>query len=112
MKIAVAMDNNRISQHFGHCGTFMIATIDETSKSIADREIVVPPAHTPGVLPQWLSERGVTAVIAGGMGTQAQELFRSNGVIVITGVQSDHPQRAILSWLNGELPQGTNACDH
>jgi predicted Fe-Mo cluster-binding NifX family protein len=46
------------------------------------------------------------------MGTQAQKLFRSNGVIVITGVQSDHPQRAILSWLNGELPQGTNACDH
>ena len=112
MKIAVALDNNRISRHFGHCSMFLIATVDEKTKTIIDREIAVPPGHAPGVLPKWLSEKCVGAVIAGGMGTQAQELFRESGVAVITGVRSDHPQKAIVDWLNGELSQGKNTCDH
>lgn len=112
MKIAVALDNNRISSHFGHCSMFMIATVDTRAKTIIDREIAVPPRHAPGVLPQWLHEKGVNAVIAGGMGTQAQELFRSCGISVVTGATSDHPQKAIFDWLNGEFSPGTNTCDH
>lgn len=112
MKIAVAVENNRICAHFGHCRTFMIATVDESEKTIVDREMVVPPGHEPGVLPKWLIGKGVSAVIAGGMGTQAQQLFRESGIAVVTGARSDHPQKAVLDWLNGELSVGENACDH
>ncbi|MCK7542001.1 MAG: hypothetical protein MZV63_69485 [Marinilabiliales bacterium] len=37
-----------------------------------------PRPHEPGLLPGWLAEKGVTDVIAGGMGQRAIGLFNSH----------------------------------
>lgn len=112
MKIAVPTSSGKLCMHFGHCETFVIVTIDDTTKAITDKEELVPPPHEPGVLPRWLHQKGVTVIIAGGMGMRAQQFFRQYGIEVIVGASPDHPQTVVSSWLNGTLTTGDNVCDH
>ena len=71
-----------------------------------------PPAHAPGVYPQWLGSIGVNVIIAGGMGQRAQQLFAQNGVEVIIGASADSPEELLLAYLQDTLMTGNNICDH
>jgi ATP-binding protein involved in chromosome partitioning len=55
---------------------------------------------------------GVSFVIAGGMGSRAQSLFQQNRIAVIIGAMETDPEKAVLSYLNGQLATGENICDH
>jgi predicted Fe-Mo cluster-binding NifX family protein len=112
MKIAMPVAENKLCMHFGHCEKFVIVDVDEKTKTIISKEEVIPPPHEPGLLPKWLHEKGVTTIIAGGMGNRAQQFFRQFGIQVVVGAPSDHPQELILRWLKGELVLGKNVCDH
>ena len=112
MKYAVPVSGGLVSAHFGHCEQFAIMDVDEDKKQILKKELVSSPAHEPGLLPQWLAEKGVSLVIAGGMGSRAQGLFQQNRIGVITGVMESDPEKAVLSYLNGILTAGDNTCDH
>jgi predicted Fe-Mo cluster-binding NifX family protein len=112
MKIAVSTAAGKLCMHFGHCEKFVIATVDEHTKTITAKEEAVPPPHEPGVLPKWLHDMGVNTIIAGGMGSRAQQFFQEFGIQVIIGAPADHPQTVILNWLKGELVTGGNSCDH
>jgi len=57
-------------------------------------------------------EQGVSAVIAGGMGSRAQALFHENRIGVIIGVMETDPEKAVLNYLSGSLATGDNICDH
>ena len=112
MKYAVPVNGGVVSAHFGHCEQFALIDVDETKKQILKKELVNPPGHEPGLLPQWLAEKGVSLVIAGGMGSRAQGLFQQNKIGVITGIMESDPEKAVLSHLNGILATGANICDH
>jgi predicted Fe-Mo cluster-binding NifX family protein len=112
MKIALPTAQDTLCMHFGHCEVFTIITVDEAAKSITATEEAVPPPHEPGVLPEWLHEKGVNLVIAGGMGMRAQQLFNQFGIDVVVGVASDKPETVVGKWLAGNLQTGTNYCDH
>ena len=112
MKVAIPTAAGKLCMHFGHCETFAILTIDEKAKAITGIEDVVPPPHEPGVLPKWLHEKGVKAIIAGGMGMRAQQFFEQFGIQVVVGAQPDDPQMVVLNWLQGKLVTGGNICDH
>jgi ATP-binding protein involved in chromosome partitioning len=51
-------------------------------------------------------------VIAGGMGSRAQNIFQENGIQVVVGTLENDPEQAVLNHLNGELATGGNVCDH
>jgi len=51
-------------------------------------------------------------VIAGGMGSRAQALFRENRIEVIIGAMGDDPERIVLDHIRGALETGDNLCDH
>ena len=112
MKYAVPVNGDVVSAHFGHCEQFALIEVDEAKKQILKKELVNSPGHEPGVLPQWLAEKGVSLVIAGGMGSRAQSLFQQNKIGVITGIMESDPEKAVLSYLNGILATGANTCDH
>ncbi len=112
MKIAVPVANGRLCLHFGHCSQFVIHEVDAVAKRTLRREYLTPPAHEPGVLPRWLHEQGVSAVIAGGMGQRAQQLFAENGVEVIVGAPEGDPDEIVAAYLAGSLKAGENVCDH
>jgi len=112
MKYAVPVTNGELSQHFGHCEHFALFDVDEQSKQITGKEEIPAPEHQPGLLPKWLSEKGASVIIAGGMGPMAQQLFGENGVKVIIGATESDPEKAVLDHLNGSLATGDNVCDH
>jgi predicted Fe-Mo cluster-binding NifX family protein len=113
MKIAVPVTNNTLCLHFGHCEKFVIVTVDDSTKTITGKKEVIPPPHEPGLLPKWLhGEHGVTVIIAGGMGSHAQQLFQEYNIAVITGAPAEHPQTVIMQWLDEKLITGSNGCDH
>ncbi|MBT3182869.1 MAG: ATPase [Deltaproteobacteria bacterium] len=112
MKIAIPIDGNRLSLHFGHCEKFIMFDIDEGSKNIIKEEIVDAPPHEPGLLPEWLGGKGVTMIIAGGMGRRAQDLFSERKIDVVIGASADAPKDIVSAYLNGNLKTGGNICDH
>ena len=110
MKIAIPLVSGKLSSHFGHCDQFGIYEIEENK--IVSTKMENPPGHEPGALPKWLKENGVTLVLAGGMGSRAQNLFESFGIHVSIGVPSWEPEEIVKAYLEDKLPQGNNICDH
>ncbi len=111
MRFAVPTHERKLCQHFGHCEAFAII---ETAGNgaILKEEYVPAPEHQPGLLPGWLAERGVSCVIAGGMGSRAKQLFAEKGVTVVTGAQGEYPREVVENYLKGTLVTGANTCDH
>ena len=112
MRYAVPVTDGKVAMHFGHCQHFALFDVDAARKKILSKEIASSPGHEPGVLPVWLADEGVSAVIAGGMGSRAQDLFRQNRIEVIIGAKEGDPEKAVLECLNGTLATGDNICDH
>lgn len=112
VKYAVPMSGGSVSAHFGHCEQFTLIDVDEVNKKILNKKTVNSPGHEPGLLPKWLAQQGVDLIIAGGMGTRAQDLFQQNKIGVIVGVVESDPEKAVSSYLRGTLNAGNNMCDH
>jgi len=112
MKIAIPVVNKLLCLHFGHCDQFAMITVDEQTKVITNHEMLTPPPHEPGVLPKWLADLGANVIIAGGMGSQAQTLFKMNGIKVVVGAPVDSPEKLVAAYLSATLVSGVNTCDH
>jgi len=112
MKYAVPVSGGMVSPHFGHCEHFAIFDVEEQGKAITKKENISSPEHQPGLLPGWLAEKGVSVVIAGGMGPRAQELFQQNNIMVVIGALESDPEKAVLNYISGGLATGENVCDH
>jgi len=110
IRFAVPTNDRKLCAHFGHCAEFAI--IDVENNAILAESYITPPPHEPGLLPGWLSERGVNQIIAGGMGQRAQQLFAESNVNVITGALGEFPCEVVENYLNGSLVTGINTCDH
>jgi predicted Fe-Mo cluster-binding NifX family protein len=111
-RIAVPVTAGRLAPHFGHCESFAIFTCDVEGARIEKTDVVSAPPHSPGLLPAWLGERGVSVVIAGGLGRRARELFDRSGIEVVVGAGVGEPREIVLSYLEGTLTVGPNVCDH
>ena len=112
MRYAVPVSGGGVSPHFGHCEQFALIDVDEERKVIVKKELVPSPGHEPGLLPKWLAEEGVSIVIAGGMGSRAQNLFQQNRIAVILNVLESDPEKAVRDCLAGTLEVGDDVCDH
>jgi len=112
MRYAIPVSSGGLSAHFGHCEYFALIDVDEERKKVLRKELVSPPGHQSGLLPEWLAEQGVSVVIAGGMGSRAQSLFQQNRIGVIIGAMESDPEKAVLNYLNGTLATEDNICDH
>ena len=112
MKIAIPTAGGKLAMHFGHCEQFAIVDVDEAAKKIIATELLTPPPHEPGVLPQWLREQDANMIIAGGMGSRAQQLFAQNDIAVVIGAPCETPETIVESYLDGSLETGGNLCDH
>lgn len=110
MKIAIPLAEGKLAAHFGHCREFAIIEIEDNK--ITKKEVLVPPAHEPGVLPRWLHEQGANVIIAGGMGSRAQALFEQKGIRVLVGAPSLEPEELVKCYLDNTLATGENICSH
>ena len=109
VKIAIAMDGTRVSEHFGHCQKYAIFTVQNSM--IIRGDDLDSPGHEPGKLPRFLAEHGANLVIAGGMGPRAIDLFHENGIDVILGASGDVDAVA-QAYIRGDLTTGQSTCHH
>lgn len=109
-KIAIPMENGKLSTHFGHCQYFAI--VDVQDKQIAKITKQIPPEHKPGVYPKWIASLGVTDVIAGGIGQRAIDLFNEQGINVFAGAPLNGEEEIVNDFLAGKLSLNANYCKH
>jgi predicted Fe-Mo cluster-binding NifX family protein len=107
---AVPVSEGKLCAHFGHCDQFTL--IETADGKIKSQSVHTPPPHEPGVLPKWLHDLGADVVIAGGMGSSAQDLFTKKDIKVITGAPMDPPESLVNQYLSDILITGENVCDH
>jgi len=112
MRIAIPIAAGRLAQHFGHCEKFALVDVNQETKETSAIDEVAAPEHQPGLLPQWLKDQGVNVIIAGGMGSRAQSLFRAASIEVLTGAPAEMPTTLVRQYLDGTLVTGKNLCDH
>ncbi len=108
---AVPTENGVLCAHFGHCEEFTLVEAGAGGETKV-KEVCAAPPHEPGLLPPWLADKGVNTVIAGGMGSRAQQIFAESGVRVICGAPALPPLQVVEDYLAGKLQLGSNVCDH
>jgi len=112
MRVAIPIAGGRLSAHFGHCEEFALIDVDPEKREITQTQMIPAPDHQPGLLPRWLHEQGATVIIAGGMGSRAQDLFAQSGIRVIIGAPTQGPEAIVTAYLSDSLQTGENICDH
>lgn len=107
MKIAISTDGDFVSAHFGRCPTFTV--VDIKDGKIMNKETVENPGHQPGLIPQFLHQKGVECIVAGGMGMRAVGFFDEIGIKTVVGV-SGKIEEVIDKLLKGTLEGGESLC--
>jgi predicted Fe-Mo cluster-binding NifX family protein len=112
MKIAIPIANGRLNAHFGGSTQFALVDADPTTKTITATQTVTAPPHAPGLFPRWLHSLGVQAIIAGGIGQRALDLFAQQGIEVRAGQPDRSVEELVAAYLNGTLQGTPTGCTH
>ncbi len=107
VRIAIVMDGDRVSEHFGKCERVMLATIEKGR--VRSREVVDAPEHDCSALPRLFAEEKVDCVIAGGLGRGAMAHLAEAGMQVLPGIAGS-AQEALDLFIAGKLKPGEAAC--
>ena len=107
MKIAISTEGDSVSAHFGRCPEFTI--LDIKKGKLLEKQIIPNPGHHPGFIPQFLHQKGVKVIIAGGMGMRATGFFNELGIEAIVGV-SGKINDVVNQLLKGTLKGGESLC--
>ena len=116
-KIALSADDKNgldgeMSMHFWRCPAYLVASITDDNQ-IDKTEVVENPyfgQHVPGQVPTFINSLGVNAIIAGGMGPKAIEMFQGFGIDVVTGV-GGKVGNVLRAYLDGKI-SGASGCAH
>ena len=109
MRVAIASSNGAVAAHFGRCPEYTLVDIADGAE--VARRVVENPGHEPGRIPAFLREHGADAVVAGGMGRRAIELFDEMGIEQVIGVQGAVDQ-VVAGCIDGTLEGGESLCSH
>lgn len=107
MRFAISTDGNYVSAHFGRCPSFTIGEVH--NGELVKKEVIANPGHHPGYLPQFLFQKGVQYIIAGGMGQRAMALFAEKDIKPVLGI-SGTIDRVLEELKKGELTGSTSLC--
>lgn len=107
MKAAISTDGEYVSAHFGRCPSYTIVDIEENK--VIKKETIENPGHHTEYLPQFLNEKNVDVIVAGGMGRKAQGLFAEANIKTLLGI-SGRVDEVIEQLANGTLRGIENPC--
>jgi predicted Fe-Mo cluster-binding NifX family protein len=107
MRIAISTDGDFVSAHFGRCPSYTILDIEDSK--IVKKEVVNNPGHAPGAIPQFLHQKGIEAIVAGGMGPRAINFFNEFKIQTIVGIEGAIDD-VVEKILDGTLEGGESLC--
>jgi predicted DNA-binding protein (UPF0251 family)/predicted Fe-Mo cluster-binding NifX family protein len=103
------IDKVLIDSHFGRTNQFAIYSVKDNE--ILGVDYVIPPPHKPGVIPEFLKNKGVDVVITGNMGQRAIALFETHNIDVILGANGKIDVN-LSEYLGGFLTSTGSVCEH
>lgn len=110
LRVAVPTDGTNISSHFGKCEDFTVYDIE--NNIIKNKDHISTEGNLHGLLPTFLSVKGVNAVIVEGIGEGAKNNLMKNKIEIISGVTGDI-DAAINEYIAGTLKSTDAGCtDH
>ncbi len=108
--IALPVKENKLSPHFGVCSHFKFYW--EENGKIIKEDLNHAPAQLPNLIPNWLIEKGVTDVIAAGIGLKPIKILNQHKINVFVGVKVKDLNELVRELLDGTLETNGNLCDH
>jgi predicted Fe-Mo cluster-binding NifX family protein len=108
MRIAISTDGEFVSAHFGRCPVFTLVDIE--NGKIIKQEEVANPGHEPGAIPEFLHNKGVNCIVAGGMGMRATSFFEQYNIKTIVGI-SGKIDEVIAQLKKGILENKESLCN-
>jgi predicted Fe-Mo cluster-binding NifX family protein len=115
-QIAIACEDDtglegEVSAHFGRCPYYAVVTME--GAWVMEHRVEKNPhfgRHQPGLVPDFIRSLGADAILAGGMGPRAIDLFHRFGIDVVTGVAGKVGE-AVDEYAHGRLT-GIVPCRH
>ena len=83
MKIAVTFENGQVFQHFGHTEQFKLYEVE--GGKIVSSEVIDTNGSGHEALADFLAQRGVGALVCGGIGDGAQAALSASGIEICSG---------------------------
>jgi len=107
MNIAIAVTNNMVTEHFGHCDYFLVHELN--GDKIVGTRIIKNPPHQKGFLPSFLKKQDVDVVICGNIGEMAIKMFEEIDITVLRGV-CGRADEIVDQYLKGNLSSSDIIC--
>ncbi|RKY39499.1 MAG: dinitrogenase iron-molybdenum cofactor [Candidatus Omnitrophota bacterium] len=108
MRVAIPTEGDFVSMHFGRCPIFTLVDIE--NGKVVKKEEIINPGHQLGAIPQFLYQKGVDCVVAGGIGSRAISFFAQFNIKTIVGV-SGKIEEIIEQLRKGTLKGGKSFCE-
>jgi len=110
-KIALPVTgDNRIDDHFGHCEMYSVYTVNEQNGiESVDTLPSVQGCGCKSNIASVLAAKGVTIMLAGGIGNGAINVLNSQGIDVVRGC-SGNATDAVKLYLAGMLTDSGESC--
>lgn len=110
MKIAIPTKGSMIDNHFGHCEYFTIIDLNEKKKIIATEKLeTAKVCGCKSNLAEDLSQKGVTILLAGGIGGGAIEKLKMQNIEVIAGFKGSI-ENVIEDWQGNNYKSNFSIC--
>ena len=106
MKIAIGLDQNQVSMHFGSCNDFRIVEVN--NMEVTKTEDIHDESSTHHDRPQFLKNLGVDVLILGGIGKGAYNRLVPLGIECINGAGKSADE-ALQAYLNQTLTSALEA---
>lgn len=113
MKLAIPVNkNNEVDGHFGHCEMYKVITLNEKNE-ITHSETVDSPkgCGCKSNIAQTLAEKGVSVMLAGGIGAGAVNKLGSAGIEVVRGCTGNVDELAV-QFSEGKIKDNGSNCNH
>ena len=113
MKIAVPVTgNNQIDGHFGHCESYIVYTMLENNEVLNSERIISPQGcGCKSNIASVLAQKGVTVMLAGGIGAGAINVLNSAGIKVVRGC-SGEAETVVKLFAEGKINDSGETCSH
>ncbi len=111
-RIAVPVRGNMVDEHFGHCEAFAVYNVDENN-AITGEETVLAPVGCGcrSNIAIDLAAKGVSVMLAGGLGQGARNVLNQAGIEVYSGFKGQ-AKDAVHRFLNGERGNNASCAGH
>ena len=98
-----------VGAHFGHCDLYTLVDVDDNNQ-VVETQVIPSCAHEHGgcLAPvNYLGERGVNVLLAGGMGMRPLMGFLRTGIEVFYAGNVETVGKAVEAQIAGQLPRFT-----